>query len=251
MKILVTGDWHADWTTSGVRRFQDVADAVEEAKSAARVEGIDLFIFAGDLTDPDSGAAMFDALELAAATAIDLHRAGIESVWIPGNHDVVEDGSGRSVLRPVLGPLSRLTADSRAPITLLEGPSTIPVAGADEMGLLVALPFTPTSHRYDPEAFIGSVHETSRTTSPIVVVGHLSIAGAQIGDETTEMPRGRDVAFPIAGVEELRKTHDRVICFNGHYHRRQTTSGIHIPGALARLTFGEKNHEPGFLIAEV
>jgi hypothetical protein len=43
----------------------------------------------------------------------------------------------------------------------------------------------------------------------------------------------------------------RARLFNGHYHRRQTFRGITIPGALERLTRGEIEHEPGFLIVDV
>lgn len=265
MKVLITGDWHADWSTVGVPRYGDVAEAVAEAVGTAIGEVVDAFIFLGDLTDPDSGPAMFDAMELAGETARELHCAGIQSIWIAGNHDVVEDGTGRTTLRPALGPLANLTqggdrtlhrrlVGGHGDVHLVEQPQVIIVKTSDgEEGFVVGLPFTATSHRYDPAEFVRNptgLHALVKKTSPVIIAGHLSIDGAQIGDETTEMPRGRDVSFPVDAVADFGLL-ARVACCNGHYHRRQFTRGIHVPGSLARLTFGEVNHEPGFLILEV
>jgi DNA repair exonuclease SbcCD nuclease subunit len=82
--------------------------------------------------------------------------------------------------------------------------------------------------------------------SKYAVAGHLSVPGVVPGEEVTEMPRGRDIRFPIeacAGVDLL---------MNGHIHRRQVSpDGVVIPGSLAKLTFSEEENTPGFLIIDV
>jgi len=59
------------------------------------------------------------------------------------------------------------------------------------------------------------------------------------------MPRGRGIPLPL---EQLRGAK---AIFNGHFHRRQKIGPVWIPGSLARLTFCEEKHEPGYLVAEV
>jgi DNA repair exonuclease SbcCD nuclease subunit len=241
MKFLVTSDWHADWSTLGVSRYSDVENAVSETVHAAIEHQVDAYVFAGDLTDPDSGPAVFDAMALAGNTAARLRQANIPSLWIPGNHDVIEDGTGRTTLRASLQPLRMFSG-----VHLFEQPGTHRVLSrtGDCAFHVVLLPFTATSHRYDPAAF---VRQTTSDLEQFIVVGHLQIPGMHPGEETNEMPRGRDIPFPI---EECT---DAVARFNGHYHRQQYVErgGIHIPGSLARLTFGEVDHKPGYLIVEV
>jgi hypothetical protein len=111
---------------------------------------------------------------------------------------------------------------------------------------LLALPFTATSHTYDPEEVVRRA--ARETMPPDMVVGHLSVEGVQLGEETTDMPRGRDIIFPR---EVLRQLLPSAFLANGHYHKMQVHDGVHIPGSLARLTFGAVDHKPGFMIVEV
>lgn len=60
------------------------------------------------------------------------------------------------------------------------------------------------------------------------------------------MPRGRDVYYPV---KALRKLKNQQLLVNGHYHRRMVTDDdIHVPGTLARLTFGEEDNQPSYSI---
>lgn len=237
MKLLVTSDWHLDWTTHGVARYGELRDVLlDVVLQQAQIHKVDAFCFLGDLSDPDSGPVVFRAVETAIYLSRRLSEYGIEQVWLAGNHDVVEDGTGTTTLTP----LSALAGDL---VHVCERPAKV----ALKCGLtVVTLPFVATSHAYDPEAWVVGSLAGRKPGSKYAVAGHLSVPGVVPGEEVTEMPRGRDIRFPIeacAGVDLL---------MNGHIHRQQQTeSGIWIPGSLARLTFGEEEHDPGFLIVEV
>jgi DNA repair exonuclease SbcCD nuclease subunit len=247
VKILHTSDWHADWVTAGVPRFDDVrAVAMETAREAVR-QRVDLYAFTGDLADPDDPVAVLRAVGLALEIATFLARAGITSAWMPGNHDVVEDGSGLTTL----SPLRRLGIPE---VLVLEEPEAFDWP-TGEVGFL-ALPFTPLSRDYDPKAALGRflVKEAplARTS---VVLSHLSFPGLQIGEESTEMRRGRDVEFPVhllaPGVVVLQGHHHRRTIRRAQEHPELHGASLYVPGSAVRLTHGEEDLRPGYLIVEV
>jgi DNA repair exonuclease SbcCD nuclease subunit len=244
VKVLCTGDWHGDWATRGVERFADVERAAMRTCKEAIERRVDLYCFAGDLCDPDTGPVVFRCVELAIRIAHLLRLNGIDSVWIAGNHDVVEDGSGTTTLTPLRSIPPAHGTNGRSVVTYVaEEPRLLEFDRGGEAALL-ALPFTSAPRRYDPESVVAN----NGTGKKLLVLGHMTqIPGAKLGDETYELPRGRGVPFPV---EALRGK--AALMMNGHFHRRQTTpDGIEIPGSLARLTFGEESNEPGFIVAEV
>lgn len=255
MKVLVTSDWHHDWVTYGVHRDDDVSEAVGETLTAAVKEKVDLYAFAGDLADPENVPAVLRAVSLAMNAALILSANGIPSVWEPGNHCVVEDGSGVTVLRPMtmINPAFfefERPQRSGAPIFVAEVPRLHFLPGVAN---ILTLPFTASSHAYEPAEFVRESTRKLVSDLPTIVIGHLCMPGVQPGEETTEMPRGREVIFPYDAVAAIP---GRKLVFNGHYHRQQTFTApnglqVHIPGSLARLTMGEERHQPGYLIAEV
>lgn len=234
MKMLLTGDWHGDWVTMGVPRYTEVENAAEETVRAAVDQRVDLYVFMGDLTDPDSGPSVFRCVDLALRTANELSRRRITSFWLAGNHDVSEDGTGTTTLTPLR------SGNERSEHTLFERPYVV------DFGLhFLMLPFTAASHTYNPEEL---AKEFVAKNDRGVVLGHLSVPGVIPGEETTEMPRGRDVRFPV----EVFKDKPDFFLANGHYHRRQRSpDGVWMPGSLARLTFGEEDHKPSYLIVEL
>lgn len=238
MIVVVSSDYHADWRTSGVDRYQDVRSAAIEVVTEALNVRADLFLFLGDLTDPDNPRS-HRAVALGVEIATILDRDGIENRWLVGNHDTIEDGSGLNALEPI-DALRR----SGGLVGVYSSPRVEVVKGA----AIVALPFTPASHAYDPEEFIREVKVPD--TGRVIVIGHLNIEGIVPGSETDEMPRGREVFWPIEAIRNA-PWFDRAICFGGHYHKRQVFEGINIPGSLARLTHGDERDDPGFLIAEL
>lgn len=240
MKIVVVSDLHGDRSTLGMSRTPEVKKALNEAVEYAVEIEASAFLCLGDISNPDSGGAMFKAIDMCIEAAFVLADHEIRSVWIAGNHDVWEDGSGMTCLSP-LAAIERSRGAGEW-IYVAERPRVVDLS--EEFALL-CLPFTPVSHNYNPRAvaidtFVEHGHRK------IITAGHLMIAGVVPGEETTEMPRGRDVAFPI---EETSKSTMRL---NGHYHHRQTTAeGIIIPGSLCRFTFADENHEPGYLSIEL
>jgi DNA repair exonuclease SbcCD nuclease subunit len=238
MKVLTASDFHPDVVTGGVSRFHEVANAVQETVNVAIDNKVDLYVFPGDLCDPDDGPSVLRCVDLAIDAAITLHQAGIPSVWIAGNHDVVEDGSGITTLTPMLSLMAACPS-----VYVFEVSNWENIAGMR----VLALPFTATSHTYDPAEAVRKMPLPPAGTRTLIV-GHLKVEGVQPGEETTEMPRGRDIVFPR---EVCRERFPNALLINGHYHRQQIHDGVHIPGSLARLTFGERDYAPGFMIIEV
>jgi DNA repair exonuclease SbcCD nuclease subunit len=240
MKIVVASDLHADWTSLGVSRFAEVEESAHKVVDHAVRVGAEAFLFPGDLADPDTGGGTFRAQALAVEMAMALAHHDIISVWLSGNHDVCEDGTGQCVLAP-LGALSMYEPKIHV--------ATRPrVVWLDNDVAVLCLPFIPASHGVD-------MAEAARELWPeahrIIVLSHLTIPGIVPGTETNDMPRGREVLYPLA---ETVRAAARI---QGHYHQRQMFDPgdggppIIIPGALARLGFGEQDHDPGFIVLDV
>jgi len=248
MKILVTGDWHLDHITQGVTRFPELQDVVRKMVETAIDEEVDAFVFGGDLCDPDSGSCVFRAVRVALGAAMALNDARIPNYWLVGNHDVIEDGTGDTTLDPLLA----LCGEGLG-TTVLRDPYLFGCNGY----AMLALPFTPTVRNYDAAQWV----ERTLTPGPsqsfgtgLVVLSHLSMPGVQPGEETTEMPRGRDVEFPLQAFADSGRP--IAVTAQFHYHRQQTLELPHIgkcfiPGSLAQLTFSEEGKQSGFGIIEL
>jgi DNA repair exonuclease SbcCD nuclease subunit len=222
-----------------------VEAAVDETVQVAIGEKVDVYIFEGDLTNPDSGSSVFRVMELALCAAMKLSANNIASYWMPGNHDVIEDGTGDTTLNPLkalTGPHARVRVMDRPSVSHYH----------TERIDLVFLPYVPIVRAYDPAEYMCGYFEERAPEERTVVIGHCTyIEGVIPGEETREMPRGRALPFP----QHVLEQHERVIAINGHYHTRQTAgsqrSPIHLPGALQRLAFGEEKNEPGYLVVTV
>lgn len=243
IRIVVMSDLHGDWTTLGVRRHEEISEAVDNVVLYAINEGVDLVVCAGDIADPDTGGDTFRSIEMVQCAALRLAEEGIPSLWVRGNHDVCEDGTGACVLTPmraleVYNPLVKVAVE----------PRVVRFSGLLQPLAFVCLPFMPASHGLDYEAV---ARELVKQSGPrFAAVGHLMLPGIHPGTETTEMPRGREVMWP------LEATAGALLRIGGHYHARQIYEAekgpaIHIPGALARLGFGEEDHEPSFLAIDL
>lgn len=267
MKILVTGDWHLDARTAGFDRFEDLREAVDWTVALAVSAGVDLYVNLGDLCDPDSTRS-HRAVGLACETAAALAGHGIAQVWIAGNHDVIEDGTGATTLsalagwsrgrrfppvmqrrevRPIDAPIPAASPMYDYPFIVAEEPMHVTRVLGQSIDL-VLLPFTPRAKGYDSARFVEQV-KYSRGCSKLLVFGHLNVIGAEDGSEVEDFPRGREVVFPTDAL--LARFGDRCMLFNGHYHRRQTVRGVRMPGALGRLGFGEVGNPAGVLLVEV
>ena len=243
MKIVCSSDWHGDATTLGVRRFDEVVAAVEQSVEHAIAIGAEWYLFLGDLCDPDSGGDTFSTIALALRTATRLAQHRISSVWVAGNHDVCEDGTGATTLTPL-----RALETTPGYIFVAEVPRMIWLRDSDLA--LLALPFAAVSRGYDPAKSATQLWPTDSGPAHVVTASHLSLPGIHPGSETEDMPRGREVVYPFEATKRA------ALRLQGHYHQRQVYAApagppVHVVGSLARLKFGEQEHDPGFLVVDV
>jgi len=239
VKILATSDWHVDALTDGVPRWEETEAIINHTVDVAIAEHVELYLMLGDLCDPDgwnSVRAIAKTLEVAGRLA----DADIASVWVAGNHDVVEDGNGTTMLSPL--------AASQLATHVFEQPAEICICPNGNIPLrLVGLPFTPSSHAYDPVKVVRSFGREKRNEHTIVL-GHLNLEGISAGSETKEMVRGREVFWPL---DVIAKRWPNATLLGGHYHRAQEFKGVHVIGSLARLKHNEEDSEPSMLFLEV
>lgn len=237
-RILAASDWHLDASTAGVDRFDDTAGAVDASVEAAIDLQVDTYLFGGDLTDPNNVRSL-----RATTTIIQAFRRliakGIQPVAVAGNHDVIEDGGRFTTLSPLNAACPEaLVAELPSMRTLKNG------------SLLIALPFTSTAYAYDPAEFIArcaGLLDASNRGLPTIIAGHLNLEGISPGSETLDMPRGRDVFWPM---EAIAEHFPHALCVGGHYHAPQEYGGVHIIGSLARLRFDECSNETGYVVLE-
>jgi DNA repair exonuclease SbcCD nuclease subunit len=245
VKILFTGDWHLDRSTAGFDRFFDVVEGIEKTLVHFR-KSCDssnmLYVFLGDLANPNNVRS-----HRAVATAIVAARnistsiigypetpAASASIWLTGNHDVIEDGSGESTLTPLVATGYCTVIDKPAVVSLGKNLS------------VVALPYPASCNSYDPAEFVESVEVPA--ANKVVAIGHLSMAGIIAGSESGELARGREYAWPV---DAIKKRWPAAIMVGGHYHRSQVCNGVIFPGSLERLGFDEESNVPGFVTLEI
>lgn len=246
MKIVVVSDLHFDRHTIGVPRFNEVESSLEQAAHYAAEIKAGAFLCLGDICDPDSGGATLHAMQAVIQCALKLSDDhGIPSFWIAGNHDVEDDGSGATTLTPLVA----LTPFDEN-INVAERPGWFQLT--DKLAL-VCLPYVAVSEAYDTEEEAARMMvEVGNAHLRAIVAGHLMIQGVVLGEETTDMPRGRDLVFPG------KQTTNALMRLNGHFHKRQVFDPkdggppIIIPGAPARFAFGhDEANEPAFLVLDV
>lgn len=247
MRVVCSSDWHPDFQMLGISRFDEVEAAVIQTVDYAIKVKSDYYLFTGDLADPDAGGNTFRSVELAQQCALTLAKAKICSIWLAGNHDICTDGTGATTLTP----LRALQGQNLGLIYLVERPMVIDLGNltdvADEYSLL-CLPYTAPSHAYEPAVVATAMMaQAKKNNKRVIVAAHLMFKGMHPGSETTEMPRGREVMFPV------EETTEAILRINGHYHRQQMFDPgdggaiVRIPGSVCRLAFGEETNRPSFL----
>jgi DNA repair exonuclease SbcCD nuclease subunit len=246
VKLLHSSDWHLDAVTYGVERYDELQLAVNETVDAAIAEECDAYFFTGDLCDPEDGARVLRSILLLGNAVKRLRDAEIVVVLLAGNHDVVEDGHRTTTLDSFHAWACR---DSGIHVYTRQCFDIIEVA-RKWIGIL-ALPFVSTGFAYDPDEFVRKMDQVVIANArdiPKIVIGHLHLDGAKVGEESTDMARGRPMQWPR---QALREVMPRALLLGGHYHYQQEVDGIHIAGSLANLSFREEHAKPGYLIVEV
>jgi len=236
MRILFFSDLHLDTVTAGVPRWDDLTGGLDKIYEAAVAERVDLVVFAGDWCDPGTKASR--CIWRAGYEAARYAGASIPTRWLVGNHDVIEDGHGSHVLLPLKAFDQHSVIDN--------GPTFEHLDDAQ----FLWLPYTPRSHAYDPEEAIENYAKwVKKDGRPLIIVGHLNLEGIGPGSETKDLPRGRDVFWPLDAIAEHMP---RAILVGGHYHKPQQWRGVNIIGSVERLTFGEEGDPvKGYMILEI
>lgn len=251
MKIDIISDLHLDWVTSGISRFIEGKRALDQTVDDAIKRKVDLFVFCGDLCNPDSGSNILRCVSAAVTAAAALAAAGIQSIWLKGNHDVIEDGSGESTLEPIRA-LSEFSSPGM--IHVVSEPLNKIFRFKNKPYQIICLPFVATDGEYNADELVSGLPQGGELNNsiPLLVFSHLHLRGIMPGEETQEMPRGRDIWFPDERLHKIASKRPLALMFSGHYHRRQihkTPSGLDVQviGAPLRFTHGEEHHQPAFL----
>lgn len=244
VKLVATSDWHVDRSTIGVRRFDEVVSAIRQSVEHAVASRADAYLFLGDLADPDSDDTI-PAIALLIETALSLSEEGIPFFAVAGNHDCLDSGTGSTCLTPLAA-----VAKSNPLVYAAERPELFQLS---KRLALVCLPFAPVSHAYDPDKEARRLMTAARNMGlRAIVASHLSIPGIIPGEETIDMPRGRETVYPF------ESTRDAIVRLSGHYHRQQVFDPqdggppIYVIGSPARFAFGhDEANEPAFLVLDV
>lgn len=237
MKLVATSDWHLDQSTAGVDRYDDTCQAIDVSVDAAIEMKANAYLMCGDLTDPNN-VRSHRSVTKAIAVQRRLRENKVQPIFVAGNHDVIEDGSGKTTLSPLAA-------------TGFGSVYEQPTMQILECGVVfIALPFTALSHSYDPDEFIRKCAKAiGDDPRPVFIAGHLNLGGINPGSETTEMPRGRDVFWPMEAIRDCFPSNAAVV--GGHYHTPQVYDGVTIIGSTVRLRFDERDNELGYLVMEV
>lgn len=245
-KLLLTADWHIDAITAGIPRVDEIDYFVDQLKEAVVREQVNHLIHLGDFFNPGGMLCSFYTEKVIEIVRELLSLGCLNSVvLIAGNHDAIESSRGTTTISPVAAAFS-----GEPRVQVFEQPSSfILTAQPDQIIRGLALPYVARA-AYREEAFSEAVKGLSELGDfPLIVVGHMTVPGAVLGSESSDMPRGRELDLPLHELVKLRPS----LIAGGHYHRAQVTeSNVAIPGSPFRFTFGERNDKKkGFTIVEI
>jgi DNA repair exonuclease SbcCD nuclease subunit len=245
VKILLTSDWHLDAVTAGKPRLSEACEHIEELISVVEREEVDVVAFLGDAFDPGQmlGPVYGDVISRAAGRFARAARMG--TIFIAGNHDVIETSEPRSTLSPLAGIQPWVDG-----LFVAERPCVHDVGDVRFLLLPYVSRAATKASPDDLEIALARCSVKARSGKNLVVLSHMTIPGAVMGSESKELSRGRDLDLP--SLAELEPD----LVANGHYHRHQVMRhggvDVVIPGSPLRLTFGEAGDRlKGYVVAEV
>jgi exonuclease SbcD len=265
MRILHTADWHIGQTLRGHGRDHEHRAALASLVAVAEAREADALIVAGDVFDHQNPSG--EAMRLFYDTIVALRRArpSMTMVVVAGNHDA----PGRleapeplfaamdvTVVGSVRRREGRIVAGRRHLVVLRDrrGDVAAEVLAVSHPTAACLPPFSALETSDGQSAIVAATRdlyaelmETSgagRVGLPLVVTGHLHVAGAEETPEGAErrIPVGGEHAVP-AGVFPTAATYVAL----GHLHRSQAVGAPHVrySGSLLPLSATEVGYRHG------
>lgn len=260
MKLLHTGDWHVGKTLRGRSRAEEHRAVLREIAELATTEAVDVVLVAGDLFDsaspsPEAEGIVYEAL-------LQLTHSGARVVVVAGNHDnprrlvAVEPllALGRVVVRalvlsPQEGGVVEITsrAGELARIAVLPWLSQRDIVKADDLMSDDANRHAST-YRERAARILASLTTGFSPGSVNIVLGHVTVAGAQLGGGERTAQTVFDyyvdaTAFPA----------DAHYVALGHLHKPQKMAAgapVHYCGSPLCLDFSDDDEHKVTMIVE-
>jgi DNA repair protein SbcD/Mre11 len=259
VKILHTSDWHVGKVLKGCDRHDEQVAVLGSIVAAARNQGVDLVLVAGDLFETAAPTAKSQGLVM--RTLLALREDGRQVVVIAGNHD--NASLLDAVYRPVLGELGlHVLGMPKRP----DAGGTITLRTHNgETARVAALPFL--SKRYAVRAAEIVFHEfaehaldyTQRVKAIVdqltggftadtvnVVMAHATLLGGRRGGGEREVQTSFDYELPAS----MFPVTAHYVAL-GHLHRQQEIPGpcpVFYSGSPLAIDFGEEANEPVALL---
>jgi exonuclease SbcD len=226
MRFIDTADWHLTATN----RLSDFSNSINQIVSFVKKNEVDFILHAGDVftkKTPDNAAR-----EVFYKFVKDV---SIKVIAIPGNHD--------SDIHHSLAPLKSLGLDNLIILDTL-GDYTFTLEGLPTVSILSIPDLLPRLSTESIEQAIDTFLDVNKSNYKIML-GHFSVIGAQTPNYVVT---AQSKEFVLAREIVDRKEFDYIAL--GHIHLRQDIGNIHYSGGIERVTFGEKDYEPGFYFVE-
>ncbi|MDQ3767130.1 MAG: exonuclease subunit SbcD [Actinomycetota bacterium] len=260
MKLLHTGDWHVGKTLRGRSRAEEHRAVLGEIGELAAREAVDVVLVAGDLFDsaspsPEAEGIVYEAL-------LQLTHSGARVVVVAGNHDnprrllAVEPllALGRVAVRPLVqspheGGVVEITSrrGELARIAMLPWLSQRDIVKADQLMSDNADRLADT-YRERASRIIASLTTAFSSNSINIVLGHLTVAGAQVGGGE----RTAQTVFDYY-VDATAFPSDAHYVALGHLHKPQKMPAgapVHYCGSPLWLDFSDDDEPKTTLIVE-
>lgn len=238
--VIIYGDQHYDLKSEGIDRTNDIDYAHKQIINyACELKEASKEVLVLNMGDVFHGTR--PRAEVMARVIITLKHyedAEIPCLIIAGNHDVIDQQGRTSALEPlsaidfefvrIYHDITKILYKGLTVVTLPH----ISKAKAAEEG------FKGVQDYIDIKSM--RIEETLLEDKPVIVIGHMNIAGAKTGTESY-MIKGAHEDFP----EVLKKSKKVNYIFNGHIHRPQLIPNedgapIIITGDIQTNDFGER-----------
>lgn len=239
VNIIVTGDSHYDLKTDGIDRTDDINDAKQQAIDYAVELSKKEKVIMLDLGDVFHGThPRAEVIANVIRMYKKLDDAGIDTIVIAGNHDVIDQRGRTSALEPIAAAgFNRIYVEHDINnyeffnINIITLPH-ISKAKAAEEG------FKSLQDYIDTKA--AEIEDELNPDDYNIVISHMNIEGALTGTETF-MIKGAHEEFP----KVIKNSNKINVIFNGHIHRSQIVENpngapIVIVGSIQVNDFSER-----------